>query len=110
MSTQQGLMSKLRFHISMSLDGYVAGRNRGRDDPLGEGGLDLHDWFAHTRMFKTKRLLRVGPVSGTRRRRVSRHQRKGEHMGSPVTHVEGMGTDADTLRRFKRGLRPRRIE
>jgi hypothetical protein len=108
MSTQQGLMSKLRFHISISLDGYVAGRNQGRDDPLGGGGLDLHDWSAHT--FKTKRLLRLGPVSGTRRRRVSRHPRKGEHTGSPVTHVEVMGTDANTLRRFKRGLRPRRIE
>jgi dihydrofolate reductase len=46
-------MSKLRFHISMSLDGYVAGRDQGRDDPLGEGGLNLHDWFARTRMFKT---------------------------------------------------------
>jgi dihydrofolate reductase len=46
-------MSKLCFHISMSLDGYVAGRNQGPDDPLGKGGLDLHDWFASTRMFKT---------------------------------------------------------
>jgi hypothetical protein len=46
-------MSKLRFHISMSLDGYVAGRDQGRDDPLGKGGLDLHDWFARTRMLKT---------------------------------------------------------
>jgi hypothetical protein len=26
-------MSKLRVHISMSLDGYVAGRNQGSDDP-----------------------------------------------------------------------------
>jgi dihydrofolate reductase len=46
-------MSKLRFHISMSLDGYVAGPNQGPDDPLGEGGPRLHDWFTRTRMFKT---------------------------------------------------------
>jgi dihydrofolate reductase len=46
-------MSKLCFHISMSLDGYVGGRNQGPDDPLGKGGVDLHDWFARTRMFKT---------------------------------------------------------
>jgi hypothetical protein len=27
-------MSKLRFHISMSLEGYLAGPNQGPDDPL----------------------------------------------------------------------------
>jgi hypothetical protein len=31
-------------------------------------------------------------------------------MGSPETHVEVMGTDADALRRFKPGQRPRRIK
>jgi dihydrofolate reductase len=46
-------MSKLRFHISMSLDGYVAGPNQGPDQPLGEGGEELHDWFVRTRMFKS---------------------------------------------------------
>jgi hypothetical protein len=45
-------MSKLRFNISMSLDGYVAGPNQGTDDPLGENGLLLHDWFTRTRTFK----------------------------------------------------------
>lgn len=29
----------------MSLDGYVAGPNQSRDDPLGEGGLQLHEWI-----------------------------------------------------------------
>ncbi len=37
-------MSKLRFQITMSLDGYVAGPNQGVANPLGEGGLRLHDW------------------------------------------------------------------
>jgi dihydrofolate reductase len=47
-------MSKLRFHISMSLDGYVAGPNQGPDAPLGEGAeVVLHDWFTRTRMFKS---------------------------------------------------------
>jgi dihydrofolate reductase len=45
-------MSRVRFHISMSLDGYVAGPHQGPDDPLGENGLLLHDWFARTHMFK----------------------------------------------------------
>lgn len=37
-------MSRLRFRISMSLDGYVAGPNQGIKDPLGVGGERLHEW------------------------------------------------------------------
>jgi dihydrofolate reductase len=37
-------MSKLRFSVTMSVDGYVAGPNQSRDNPLGEGGMALHEW------------------------------------------------------------------
>ena len=37
-------MSKLRCHISISLDGFVAGPNQSEQNPLGEGGEHLHDW------------------------------------------------------------------
>ena len=37
-------MSKVRVHISASLDGYVAGPNESHDEPLGEGGESLHEW------------------------------------------------------------------
>src|ERR687887_279442 len=37
-------MSKLRCHISMSADGFVAGPNQSEENPLGEGGERLHDW------------------------------------------------------------------
>src|SRR6266516_3894295 len=37
-------MSKLRCHISISLDGFVAGPNQSKENPLGEGGERLHDW------------------------------------------------------------------
>ena len=37
-------MSKLRFEISISLDGYVAGPNQSEEHPLGEGGEQLHEW------------------------------------------------------------------
>jgi dihydrofolate reductase len=37
-------MSKVRFQIAMSLDGYVAGPNQSKEDPLGEGGEQLHEW------------------------------------------------------------------
>jgi dihydrofolate reductase len=38
-------MSKVRAHISISLDGYVAGPNQSLAEPLGEGGERLHDWL-----------------------------------------------------------------
>lgn len=37
-------MSKVRVHISVSLDGYVAGPNQTPEEPLGRGGEGLHDW------------------------------------------------------------------
>lgn len=37
-------MSKLRFRISMSLDGFVAGPSQSVDNPLGIGGMRLHEW------------------------------------------------------------------
>jgi dihydrofolate reductase len=38
-------MSKVRAHISISLDGYVAGPNQTQEEPLGEGGEQLHEWM-----------------------------------------------------------------
>jgi dihydrofolate reductase len=37
-------VSKLRFRISMSLDGFVAGPSQSVDNPLGIGGMRLHQW------------------------------------------------------------------
>ena len=37
-------MSRLKFEISLSLDGFVAGPNQSVEHPLGEGGEGLHDW------------------------------------------------------------------
>jgi dihydrofolate reductase len=34
----------LRFSISMSLDGFMAGPDQSLDEPLGKGGEDLHQW------------------------------------------------------------------
>jgi dihydrofolate reductase len=38
-------MTRLTFDISMSLDGYVAGPNQTLEEPLGEGGEELHEWI-----------------------------------------------------------------
>ncbi len=37
-------MSRFRFQISISLDGFVAGPNPSVENPLGEGGEQLHEW------------------------------------------------------------------
>jgi dihydrofolate reductase len=37
-------MSRLRFQISISLDGFAAGPNQSEENPLGEDGERLHDW------------------------------------------------------------------
>ena len=37
-------MPKLRFDISMSLDGFIAGPNQSVENPLGVGGEQLHEW------------------------------------------------------------------
>ena len=37
-------MTKLRLDITMSLDGFVAGPNASLEDPLGKGGMRLHEW------------------------------------------------------------------
>ena len=46
-------MTRLRVHcFSISIDGYGAGRNQDIDNPLGTGGLTLHDWILQTRTFQ----------------------------------------------------------
>ena len=37
-------MPKVRFKISMSLDGFVAGPRQSVENPLGIGGGRLHEW------------------------------------------------------------------
>lgn len=37
-------MGKTRFSISVSLDGFTAGPNQTKEEPLGAGGEDLHEW------------------------------------------------------------------
>src|SRR5438045_761703 len=41
-------MGSVRCQISISLDGFVAGPNQGVDNPIGEGGMRLHEWALQT--------------------------------------------------------------
>jgi dihydrofolate reductase len=56
------MMSKLRVHaFSISLDGYGAGPDQTREEPLGRGGEAVHDWLVPTRTFQQM----VGKDQGT---------------------------------------------
>jgi dihydrofolate reductase len=37
-------VGKVKAQISVSLDGYMAGPNQSEQNPLGEGGMGLHEW------------------------------------------------------------------
>src|SRR5262245_44397433 len=45
-------MSKLRFRITMSLDGFVAGPDQSENEPLGVGGEELHSWITRLAAFR----------------------------------------------------------
>ena len=53
-------MSKLRFRISMSLDGFVAGPSQSVDNPLGVGGTRLHEWVFALAVFRAEHGLEGG--------------------------------------------------
>jgi dihydrofolate reductase len=45
-------MTELRLSIAMSLDGYAAGADQSEENPLGVGGMDLHQWVFPLKEFK----------------------------------------------------------
>jgi RibD domain-containing protein len=53
-------MTKLRFNITMSLDGYIAGPNQSVENPLGEGGEQLHEWAFAVRAFRERHGMEGG--------------------------------------------------
>ncbi|HZW28703.1 MAG TPA: hypothetical protein VFF08_09605, partial [Trueperaceae bacterium] len=53
-------MSRLRFAISTSLDGYVAGPDQRPDQGLGRGGERLHDWVVRLRSWREMHGLEGG--------------------------------------------------
>src|SRR5688572_6096495 len=47
-------MARLTFDISMSLDGFIAGPNQTLEQPLGEGGEQLHEWAVALASFRER--------------------------------------------------------
>jgi len=56
-------MSKLRFRISMSFDGFVAGPNQSVENPLGVGGERLHEWVVALASWRAPHGLEGGEVN-----------------------------------------------
>jgi dihydrofolate reductase len=45
-------MSEVRLNMTMSLDGFVAGPDQSEKDPLGIGGMQLHQWLIRLEAFR----------------------------------------------------------
>ena len=58
-------MTQLRCNLTISLDGYLAGPNQSVDNPLGEGGLHLHDWAFALAAFRKEHGLEGGEVNAS---------------------------------------------
>lgn len=56
-------MSKLRLKISMSLDGFVAGPDQSVDNPLGVGGMRLHEWVVPLAAWRKTHGMEGGEVN-----------------------------------------------
>jgi dihydrofolate reductase len=53
-------MSTVTCQISISLDGFVAGPNQSTDNPIGEGGMRLHEWVFATDSWREQHGLEGG--------------------------------------------------
>jgi dihydrofolate reductase len=53
-------MSATVLYMSISLDGFIAGRNERVDNGLGDGGRRLHDWLTDADADHTETLVRSG--------------------------------------------------
>ncbi|HET7470615.1 MAG TPA: dihydrofolate reductase family protein [Gemmatimonadales bacterium] len=58
-------MSKVRLHISISLDGFVAGPGQSTQNPLGVGGEGLHEWVVPLAAWRAPHGLDGGEVNAS---------------------------------------------
>jgi dihydrofolate reductase len=56
-------MGSVTCHISISLDGFVAGPNQSVENPIGEGGMRLHEWVFPTDSWRKQQGLGGGDRS-----------------------------------------------
>jgi dihydrofolate reductase len=53
-------MSSVTCQISISLDGFVAGPNQSLQNPIGEGGMRLHEWVFETASWRAQQGMEGG--------------------------------------------------
>jgi dihydrofolate reductase len=58
-------MGRLRYSVSMSLDGFVAGPDQSEANPLGVGGLLLHEWMRALAAWRKEAGLEGGEVNAS---------------------------------------------
>jgi dihydrofolate reductase len=58
-------MSKLRMKIAMSLDGFAAGPNQSVENPLGVGGMRLHEWVFALESWRKPHGLEGGEINAS---------------------------------------------
>jgi dihydrofolate reductase len=58
-------MSKLRLNVTMSLDGYVAGPEQSEGNPIGIGGMELHEWLIALEAFRATHGAEGGEVNAS---------------------------------------------
>jgi dihydrofolate reductase len=56
-------MGAVTCQISISLDGFVAGPNQSAENPIGEGGMRLHEWAFRTASWRAQQGLEGGERS-----------------------------------------------
>src|SRR6185295_3815755 len=56
---------KLRFRIAISLDGYIAGAHQSVENPLGIGGMQLHEWAFALAAWRAPHGLEGGAVNAS---------------------------------------------
>src|SRR5581483_7452008 len=60
-------MSRLRISIAMSLDGFAAGPDQSVENPLGVGGMQLHEWALRLKAFREQHGQEGGEVNASTR-------------------------------------------
>jgi hypothetical protein len=59
-------MSRVKANVTMSLAGFVAGPDQRAKDPLGIGGMQLHQWLLPLKAFRERHGEEVGEVKASR--------------------------------------------
>ncbi|CAN5427047.1 MAG: dihydrofolate reductase family protein [Actinomycetota bacterium] len=58
-------MGRFRFQLTVSLDGFVAGPEQSKENPLGVGGMDMHEWGVKLEVWRKQHGLEGGEVNAS---------------------------------------------